>query len=624
MHRYESFIPLLSDCVVRAMVRENDDEIDAIIDSSPVTVLVWSDEPGWPVRFVSKNISRFGYTQDDLISGRLKYSDIVHPDDVCRLNSEIKAKTGKKLREWHHEYRIVTKTGEIRWVDERTIAVRDSEGKVIRLNGIIFDVTERKEAAERLFRSEEKYRTLFDNASDSIFILDTDWRFIDLNLTAVTSTGYSRYDLIAKTMKDIKRADLPDVFEERRDMIEAVGEVSFETILICNDGTELPVEINARLIDYSGRPAMLAIARDMTERKMAEDALRTVMTSLEELESIVNASLAVVFRWTFDGERRAQFVTDSVKQFGYLPSELLSDDSLYSSIIMPEDRERVLGELIEHQKNSDEEFNLEYRILAKDGRVCWIDDRTTVRRGDKGGPDRHQGIVMDITARKQAEESLRLANEKLNLMGSITRHDVMNQIGIIQGAITLAEDDRSDSLRLNHLRIARDACSTVARQLEFAGSYQRAGTKAPEWIHLRLDLAGALNSIDIGAVKVEHDLGDVEIWADPMFEKVLFNLIDNSMRHGKTVKTIRIDAIIEEDRLLILYMDDGMGVRPESKELIFDKGYGRNTGLGMFLCREILSMTGITIREVGEYGKGARFEIVVPSGKFRKLSKVRQ
>ena len=599
------------------------DEIDAIIESSPVTVLIWSDEPGWPVRFISKNISRFGYTQDDLMSGRLKYSDIIHPDDVDRLNAEIRALTGKKIREWHHEYRLMTRTGEIRWVDERTIATRDSQGIVVRLHGVIFDITDRKAAEVQLSQSEEKYRMLFDSANDGIFILGLDGRFIDLNMAAVASTGYSRYDLMAKTLKDIERADITGRFEELRGTLEAIGEVSFESVLIRNDGTELPIEINARLIEYSGEPAVLAIARDMTERKMAEDALRTVMMSLEELESIVNASPAVVFRWSFDGERRVQFVTNNVQQFGYSPSDLISSRPSYSSIIMPEDRERILGELTEHHENSAKEFTLEYRILTKDGRVCWVDDRTTARRGDKGGSDHHQGIVVDITARKQAEEALRLANEKLSLMGSITRHDVMNQIGIIMGALTLMEDDKSDNDRANHLRLARAASSTVIQQLEFAGTYQKAGTKAPEWVHLRLDLAGALNSIDLGDVIVKHDLGNIEIWADPMFEKVMFNLIDNSLRHGGNLKRIGIRALIKGKRLLILYEDDGMGVLPESKELIFDNGYGRNTGLGMFLCREVLSMTGITIREVGEYGKGARFEIVVPPGKFRDLGGAR-
>ncbi len=600
------------------------EEIDEIIDSSPVTVLIWSDQPGWPVRFVSKNISRFGYSQDDLLSGRLKYSDLIHPDDVIRLEAEIRSKTGKGIRNWHHEYRIMTTTGEIRWVDERTTAVRDIEGAVVRLHGVIFDITSRKEAEEQVSESERKYRTLFDNASDGIFIIDLDGRFLDVNMTAVTSTGYSRYELMTKTIFDLERPDLASSFNERRDKIESIGEDSYEFVLIRKDGSELPLEINVRLIDYSGRPALLAIARDTTERKMAEDALRTVMASLEELETIVNASPAVVFRWTFDGERKVQFVTNSVRQFGYPPSELLAGNPSYSSIILPEDRGRILGELMDHHKNSDREFTLEYRVITKDGNVRWVDDRTTVRPGDKGGIDYHQGIVMDITARKQAEEALRLANEKLNLMGSITRHDVMNQIGIIMGALTLMEDDKNERDRINHHRLARDACSTVIMQLEFAGSYQKAGTKAPEWVHMRLDLAGALSSLDIGDVRVEQDLGNIEIWADPMFEKVMFNLIDNSLRHGKNVNRIGVHAVIRGKRLFITYEDDGAGVLPESKELIFDKGYGRNTGLGLFLCREILSMTNITIQEVGEYGKGARFEIVVPPGKFRDLGAARK
>jgi signal transduction histidine kinase len=163
----------------------------------------------------------------------------------------------------------------------------------------------------------------------------------------------------------------------------------------------------------------------------------------------------------------------------------------------------------------------------------------------------------------------------------------------------------------------REAISAISQQLEFAGSYQKAGTKPAEWVHVRLDLAGAMSGVELGHVKVENDVGNLEVWADPMFEKVLFNLLDNAVRHGGKLTRIRVFTERRGDDLVIVVEDDGVGVSPDEKELIFGKGYGKNTGHGLFLCREILGITGMTIVEVGDLGKGSRFEIFVPAGKHR-------
>src|SRR5208282_4398575 len=100
-------------------------------------------------------------------------------------------------------------------------------------------------------------------------------------------------------------------------------------------------------------------------------------------------------------------------------------------------------------------------------------------------------------------------------------------------------------------------------------------------------------------------------------EKVFFNLLDNSIRHGNKVTEIRVSSCRSDEGLMVVWEDDGAGIPIEEKDRIFEKGYGKNTGLGLFLCREILAITGMTLRETGEPGKGARFEIMVPKGAYR-------
>jgi signal transduction histidine kinase len=109
----------------------------------------------------------------------------------------------------------------------------------------------------------------------------------------------------------------------------------------------------------------------------------------------------------------------------------------------------------------------------------------------------------------------------------------------------------------------------------------------------------------------------LELFADQMIERVFFNLLDNAVRHGKRVTRIGVSCGEQDGDLVVTWEDNGVGIAPANKERVFERGFGDNTGLGMFLVREVLSLTGMTIRETGEYGTGARFEIRVPPGMYR-------
>jgi len=113
------------------------------------------------------------------------------------------------------------------------------------------------------------------------------------------------------------------------------------------------------------------------------------------------------------------------------------------------------------------------------------------------------------------------------------------------------------------------------------------------------------------------DLEDAEIYADPLLEKVFYNLIDNAVRYGERVTTIRFFLLISDEGLTLVCEDDGVGVADGLKQHIFERGVGKNTGMGLFLSREILGITRITIAETGVYGQGARFEIFTPRGTYR-------
>ena len=219
--------------------------------------------------------------------------------------------------------------------------------------------------------------------------------------------------------------------------------------------------------------------------------------------------------------------------------------------------------------------------------------------------------------RREAEERLRAANEKLTMLGSITRHDIMNQVTVLKGFASIGEETDDVREKTDALRRISSASDSVERLVTFAGVYQEVGLKAPEWIDVRRAFEGGLAGIARFEAKTVVDVDGVEVFADRMFEKVFTNLVDNSRRHGGHVTRISLHYEISGPNLKLIYEDDGEGVPDPDKERLFLRGFGKHTGMGMYLSREILAITGLKIVETGTFGKGARFELLVPEGKFR-------
>ena len=225
----------------------------------------------------------------------------------------------------------------------------------------------------------------------------------------------------------------------------------------------------------------------------------------------------------------------------------------------------------------------------------------------------------DITERKRAEEALQRANKQLNLLSSITRHDILNQLMALKGYLYLSHEviDNPTTL-IEYIKKEEQAANTIEHQITFTKDYQDLGAAAPAWQNVNASINKALLGLPMRAVRVEVDPANPELFADPLFEKVFYNLIDNALRYGgDKMKTIRVSSQEIENGLKIVCDDDGVGITAEDKKRLFTKGFGKNTGLGLFLSREILAITGITITENGIPGKGARFEITVPKGAYR-------
>lgn len=223
----------------------------------------------------------------------------------------------------------------------------------------------------------------------------------------------------------------------------------------------------------------------------------------------------------------------------------------------------------------------------------------------------------DIAERKKVEASLAMANQKLNLLSQITRHDISNRVFALLVDIDLVKEYAKDVRLKDALEKLELISISIQDQITFTKDYQEIGARAPAWQAVAPMVKHAAEQLDLQGVEIDVHLGNTEIFADSMIKKVFYNLIDNALRHGDHVTRIVFSSRETADGLLIICEDTGIGIPSQDKTQIFNKGFGRDSGLGLFLIREILSITGITIRETGDYGNGARFEMLIPKGDYR-------
>ena len=227
-------------------------------------------------------------------------------------------------------------------------------------------------------------------------------------------------------------------------------------------------------------------------------------------------------------------------------------------------------------------------------------------------------IIRNITNRKRGERALQVANEKISLLSRLTRHDINNQVTAIHGYLILMKENGVSEKVSQYISSCIDLISKIDLHLKFAREYESIGSHQPVWKSLDGMITAAIKELPETKVRIDLLISDVCIYTDPLFEKVIYNLLENALRHGESLKIIQISTIVKtEGDLMLTVKDDGVGIRYDHKELIFSQGFGKNTGLGLSISREILRVTGISINENGVPGEGAKFDILIPAISWR-------
>lgn len=428
--------------------------------------------------------------------------------------------------------------------------------------------TERKKAENALKESEKKFRTLFDSANDAIYLHDLEGNILEVNQIACELMGYTHDEFLK-----IKQMDI-DGTQTGKYLLELIKELCtlksniFETIHVTKDGKTLPVELSSRLITYNDREAILTVARDITERKRIENSLTEYAEKLEdsnklkeEMENIVNNSPVIVFKWIMEENLPVVFVSENVAQLGYSVDDFISGKIKYADIIYPQDLIYFQPLNKNYTKLSSDKLNQEYRIFTKSGDIRWVDERKFVH-SELSGEILLQGIILDITERKKAEEALIRLEE---IRKKEIHHRVKNNLQVISSLLFLESEkfqekeivesfldsqNRVRSMSLIHEELYQ---STDLTTIDFA-VYTKNLLKSLSNSYMMKNKEIKLNS-NISAIYLEMDT------AIPL-GMIINELVSNSLKHAfpnLLHGNINVILSIEKDEFILEINDDGIG-----------------------------------------------------------------
>jgi len=581
-------------------------ELEETIDKSPVIIVLWPPDLLAPETFISNSIRQFGYRREDFDPGRMVFEDIIHPDDLNRVRDEVAEYIKKGVDELQAEYRIVTKSNEIRWVVDHTYARRGPDGKPTQYESLLIDVTPRKLAQERLEEITSRLQAIVEAFPDLYFIVRSDGTILEHKTSQDKDLYVPPTEFLGKRMQEVLPPEVGEIYgqmlsEAMRDGATKAREYSLEV-----EGEKRFFE--ARLVPMS-KDRLLVVVRNITGRKEAEEALRSSEKKYKQLVDLAQEGI-----WMMDAKSITTFANPRLAEMlGYTVDEMIGKPVFH---FVDEGKVELLRQEIDTRKKGLKR-NLEMEFRRKDGTSTCAHIGFVSIIGKDGEYQGGLAVVTDISDRKRNERALEAVNQKLTLLGHVTRHDTLNQLAVLMGWLGIVQETVTEPPASEHLAAIEKAALAIQKELEFTADYESVGVEKPIWVDVDRACKQGVSVLNPEGVVVTIDLNGVEVLADQMLDKVFHNLADNSMRHGKKVTKIWVHYEESKNGLTVIYEDDGGGVAQADKEKIFQRGAGMHTGYGLDLIKGILGITRIKIRETGTPGKGARFEMSVIPGNYR-------
>jgi PAS domain S-box-containing protein len=631
-------------CQAQSQLVESERRLATLMGNLPGMAYRCLNDEFWTMAFVSEGcLELTGLRSDQLVQNRrASYAELIHPEDRVRVRDIILARLAKHER-FSLTYRILTASGEEKWVLEKGQGVYADQGDLIALEGFITDITDRRRAEEALRQSEEKFRLTFQTSPDAINLNRlADGMYVDINEGFTKLTGFTREDAIGKTSLELSiwadPADRDRLVAGLRDR-ECIE--NFEARFRRKDGQVGTGLMSARVLHLNQEDLILSITRDITERKQIDEKLIETERKYRELaESLPQ----VIFEVDSSGNL-VYLNRTGYELFGYTREDLSRGFNVLEAFV-PEDRERVARDImlnVQGQKLSRQE----YTAVKKDGTrfPVGVHASRVLREQTATGV---RGILIDFTPTKRAEEEKKKLEiqlqqaQKMEAIGVLAggiAHDFNNILSAIIGYSELAmlnEGAEHCAAELNEALKAANRAKDLVKQI-LAFSRQTDEDRMPVRVALVAKEAVKFLRATIPAtieIRTRIDERSGAVLANSVeLHQIIMNLCTNA-QHAIGQQAGVLEAVVQDAEIelapkndlidleagsyvRISVKDTGDGMSPEVMKRIFDpyfttKEKGVGTGLGLAVVHGIVKKYGGSIKVESEQGKGTTFHIYLP------------
>ncbi|WFN37077.1 PAS domain S-box protein [Methanomicrobium antiquum] len=382
-----------------------------------------------------------------------------------------------------------------------------------------------------------------------------------------------------------------------------------DTIGVLEILSKKPLLINKSIRDIIEIIAVKAASE--LERTAIENELSE---SEKKYHTIVDRSSDMI--GIIDKDKRLVYASPaSLEIFGYTPEEFTGKTEIFAAKNIFSDSFKDFMKTVAISEEGISSEN-EFEVQRKDKSKAYVNLKVLpiIKDGVFNGA---QIRIQDITEKKISEKALKAANKKLKLLSGITRHDIKNQLMAMKGYVQIIEMKNNESSDNKFLSGIISSIDNIRDMIDFTKEYEDIGVNIPSWFNIEDIVWKSAETFSNADFSIKNNIPkDLRIFSDPLIEKVFYNLIDNAVRHETGASEIEFFVEEADEDLIIVCSDNGKGISTEDKERIFESGYGKNTGFGLYISRDILEITDLSIKETGEEGSGARFEIHVPHNQY--------